>query len=122
MSATITSIESHRDFLSGPALRTRKRVFDLGRHSYSGAPGLSWTTNYWIKRLGKGEYWELYGSIVPALSRREYAGTFTPDELRQYFEEVGFYMDDQDWREYGLGFSAEVYRIEDLWPDIADSL
>ena len=31
-------------------------------------------------------------------------------------------MDDQDWREYGLGFSAEVYRIEDLWPDIADSL
>ena len=122
MSATITSIESHRDFLSGPALRTRKRVFDLGRHSYSGAPGLSWTTNYWIKRLGKGEYWELYGSIEPALSRREYAGTFTPDELRQYFEEVGFHMDYQDWREYGLGFSAEVYRIEDLWPDIADSL
>ena len=122
MSATITSIESHRDFLSGPALRTRKRVFDLGRHSYSGAPGLSWTTNYWIKRLGKGEYWELYGSIEPALSRREYAGTFTPDELRQYFEDVGFYMDDRDWREYGLGFSAEVCRIEDSWSDIADSL
>ena len=122
MSATIPPIESHRDFLSGPALRTRKRVFDLGRHSYSGAPGLSWTTNYWIKRLGKGEYWELYGSIEPALSRREYAGTFTPDELRQYFEEVGFYMDDQDWREHGLGFSAEVYRIEDLWHDVADSL
>ena len=122
MSTKVTSINSHPDFLSGPALRTRKRVFDLGRHSYSGAPGLSWTTNYWIKRLGKGEYWELYGSIEPALSRREYAGTFTPDELRQYFEEVGFHMDDQDWREDGLGFSAEVYRIEDLWPDIGDSL
>ena len=30
MSGNITSIKSHRDFLSGPALRTRKRVFDLG--------------------------------------------------------------------------------------------
>ena len=113
MSATITSIESHRDFLSGPALRTRKRVFDLGTHSYSGAPGLSWTTNYWIKRLGKGEYWELYASIEPALSRREYSGTFTPDQLRQYFEDVGFYMDDQDWRDYGLGWNAEVNYTSD---------
>ena len=111
MSATITSIESHRDFLSGPALRTRKRVFDLGTHSYSGAPGLSWTTNYWIKRLGKGELWELYASIEPALSRREYSGTYTPGELRQYFEDVGFYMDDQDWRDYGLGWSAEIINL-----------
>ena len=113
MSATITSIESHRDFLSGPALRTRKRVFDLGTHSYSGAPGLSWRTNYWIKRLGKGEYWELYASLEPALSRREYSGTFTSGQLRQYFEEVGFYMDDQDWRDYGLGWNAEVNYICD---------
>ena len=113
MSATITSIESHRDFLSGPALRTRKQVFDLGTHSYSGAPGLSWRTNYWIKRLGKGEYWELYASLEPALSRREYSGTFTPGQLRQYFEDVGFYMDDQDWRDYGLGWNAEVNYISD---------
>ena len=42
------------------------------------------------------------------LSRREYSGTYTPDELRQYFEDVGFYMDDQDWRDYGLGFTSEV--------------
>ena len=113
MSATITPIESHRDFMSGPALRTRKRVFNLGEHSYSGAPGLSWSTNYWIKRLGKGEYWELYASIEPALSRRMYSGTYTPQELRQYFEDVGFYMDDQDWRDYGLGRNAEVNYISD---------
>ena len=113
MSATITPIESHRDFMSGPALRTRKRVFNLGEHSYSGAPGLSWSTNYWIKRLGKGEYWELYASIEPALSRRMYSGTYTPQELRQYFEDVGFYMDDQDWRDYGLGWNAEVNYISD---------
>ena len=113
MSATITSIESHRDFLSGPALRTRKRVFKLGEHSYSGAPGLSWSTNYWIKRLGKGEHWELYASIEPALSRRMYSGTYTPQEFRQYFEDVGFYMDDQDWRDYGLGWNAEVIYISD---------
>ena len=120
MSATITSIESHRDFLSGPALHTRKRVFDLGTHSYSGVPGLSWTTNYWIKRLGKGEFWELYASIEPALSRREYSGTYTPDELRQYFEDVGFYMDDQDWRDYGLGNTADIIDIRGWGTDIVE--
>ena len=122
MSATITSIESHRDFLSGPALRTRKRVFDLGTQSYSGAPGLSWTTNYCIKRLGKGESWELYASIEPALSRREYSGTFSPTELRQYFDEVGFYMDEQDWRDYGLGYTADVNDVRDWGIDIVEGI
>jgi len=104
MSANITSIKSHRDFLSGPALRTRKRVFDLGEHCYSGVPGLCWSTNYWIKRIGKGELWELYGTLEEAPRQRVYSGTFSPIELRQYFDEVGFYMDEQDWRDYGLGY------------------
>ena len=116
MSASIISLCSHRDFIKVSKPRTRKRVFDLGTHSYSGAPGLSWRTNYWIKRLGKGEYWELYASLEPALSRREYSGTFTPDQLRQYFEDVGFYMDDQDWRDYGLGFTSEVLDFDSSLP------
>ena len=122
MSVNITSIKSHRDFLTGPALRTRKRVFDLGEHCYSGAPGLSWRTNYWIKRLGKGEYWELYASLEPALSRREYSGTFSPAELRQYFDEVGFYMDEQDWRDYGLGYTADVNDVSDWEIDIVEGI
>ena len=120
MSAEIRQINSHRDFYSGVVQRTRKRVFDLGEHCYSGAPGLCWSTNYWIKRLGKGEYWELYASVEPALSRRQYSGTYTPEELRQYFEDVGFYMDDQDWRGYGLGWTAEIIDISGMRTDIGD--
>ena len=122
MSANITSIKSHRDFLSGPALRTRKRVFDLGEHCYSGAPGLCWSTNYWIKRIGKGESWELYGTLEEAPRQRVYSGTFSPAELRQYFDEVGFYMDDQDWRDYGLGYTADVNDVSDLRIDIVEGI
>jgi len=114
MSANITSIKSHRDFLSGPALRTRKRVFDLGEHCYSGAPGLCWSTNYWIKRISKGEYWELYCTTEDSPKERQFSGTYTPSELRGYFDEVGFYMDEQDWRDYGLGYSAEVMDVREV--------
>ena len=120
MSADITSIKSHRDFLSGPALRTRKRVFDLGEHCYSGAPGLCWSTNYWIKRIGKGELWELYATQEETARKREYSGTFTPMELRQYFDEVCFYMDEQEWRDYGLGYTADVNDVSGLGIDIGD--
>ena len=76
MSANITSIKSHRDFLTGPALRTRKRVFDLGEHFYSGAPGLCWSTNYWIKRIDKVKSWELYATLEEAPRQGVYSGTF----------------------------------------------
>jgi hypothetical protein len=41
-----------------------------------------------------------------------YSGTFSPTELRQYFDEVGFYMHDQDWRDYGLGYTSEVIDLD----------
>ncbi len=45
MSADITTIKLHQDFLSGPALRTRKRVFDSCEHGYSGGLELWRSTN-----------------------------------------------------------------------------
>ncbi len=32
------------------ALKRRKRVFHLGSLGYSGAPGLSWCTEYWVAK------------------------------------------------------------------------
>ena len=112
MSEITTNITDHPQFRSARSFRTRKRVFYLGEHCYSGAPGLSWRTNYWIKRIDKGESWELYASSEESLSKREYAGTYTPSELRQYFDEVGFYMDEEDWLEYGLAYTAEIIDLE----------
>ena len=51
-----------------------------------------------------------------------YSGTFSPAELRQYFDEVGFYMDDQDWRDYGLGYTADVKDASGLGIDIVEGI
>ena len=38
-----------------------------------------------------------------------YAGTFTPSGLREHFDSVGFFELEEDcWREIGLGYTAEV--------------
>jgi len=55
MSANISSIKSHPDFFSGKKARSRQRVFDLGEHSFAGMPGCDWRTNYWVKRIEKGQ-------------------------------------------------------------------
>ena len=43
---------------------------------------------------------------------REYAGTFTPTELREYFDEVGFVMEEQSWLDYGLAYTADIIYLE----------
>jgi hypothetical protein len=90
---------------------SRKRLFYLGAHSYIGMPGLSWSTEYWVKRLGKGERWELHCSSEEDPGSKLYAGTYTPDELRDYLDSVGFYMLEDRWALIGLGRSAEVISI-----------
>ena len=63
-------------------------------------------TNYWIKKVKKGTLWELFCSQEESLRRKESCGKYTADELRDYFEEVGFELEDDHWREIGLGRTA----------------
>ena len=53
-------------------------------------------TNYWVKKIQKGTLWELYCSQEESLSYREYCGTYEADELRAYFEEVDFDLEEDD--------------------------
>ena len=53
MSEKTTNIADHSKFQYRKSLRPTIRVFDLGEHEYSGAPGLSWRTNYWVKKSTK---------------------------------------------------------------------
>ena len=80
MSEITTNIADHPKFQYRKSLRPTIRVFDLGEHEYSGAPGLSWRTNYWVKKINKGKQWELYCSQEESLRKREYAGTYKPQE------------------------------------------
>ena len=110
MSENIIFISKHPNYCS-KGQRSRQRVFDLGRHWYSGAPGLSWVTNYWVKKIQKGTLWELYCSQEESLSYREYCGTYEVDELRTYFEEVDFDLEEDHWREMGLGRAADLVQF-----------
>jgi len=114
MSKHIVSISKHPKYCS-KGQRSRQRLFNLGRHWYSGAPGLSWVTNYWVKKIQKGTLWELYCSQEESLSYREYCGTFEAEELRDYFEEVGFELDEEQWLEIGLGRGAELLATPMTW-------
>ena len=105
MSKNIVTISKHPNYCP-KGQRSRRRLFDLGRHWYSGAPGMSWVTNYWVKKIEKGRLWELYCSQEESLSHREYCGTYQADELRDYFEGVQFELDEKDLLEIGLGRTA----------------
>ena len=124
MSEKTANIADHPYFQYLKDLRPTIRVFDLGEHEYSGASGLSWRTNYWVKKIRKGEKWELYCSQEKSLRKREYAGTYSPDELHEYFDEVGFHLEDWQWREMGLAYTAEiiVFDEERRWRKIDNSL
>jgi len=111
MSKNIFPISQHRRFCRG-SRRGRQRLFNLGEHRYSGAPGLSWVTNYWVKIIQKGTLWELYCSQEESLSYREYCGTYEVEELRTYFDEVDFDLEEDHWREMGLGRAADIVQFE----------
>jgi hypothetical protein len=113
MPENIIPISSHHEFLTAPAIRKRQRVFYLGEHCYSGSPGHSWNTSYWIKRIKKGQAWELYSASEDSPRQRLYSGTFTAVELRQYFDDVHFKLDELEWRSYGLGYAADVLDISE---------
>ena len=56
MSKNIIPISEHSNYGAiGP--KSRQRLFDLDPHEFVGAPGLSWRTNYWVKKIEKGAYW-----------------------------------------------------------------
>ena len=111
MSAETIPISSHQGFKSQKSRRSRQRVFDLGSHSYMGAPGCSWSTNYWVKRITANE-WELYASQEGSLSKRECAGLFTVEELRDYFDSVSFWLDEDRWATIGLAHKAVVIGLD----------
>ena len=117
MSEKTANIADHSKFQYRKSLRPTIRVFDLGEHTYSGAPGLSWRTNYWVKKIRKGVQWELYCSQENSLRRREYVGTYSSDKLHEYFDEVGFQLEDWQWRDMGLAYTAEIidFDFERSW-------
>ncbi len=61
------------------------------------------------------------------MSRKESFGKFKADEVRDYFEQVGFELEEDHWREIGLGrmatklkYSRRPRELRMWWSDKSD--
>ena len=94
----------------------RQRVFYLGDHEYSLAPGACWRTEYWIKRLRKGVAWEIFATNPEDTGKQRLSmGEHSPCEMREYFESVAFYISNDEW--YAMGWrdpdGANILNIDE---------
>jgi len=100
--APVISMQDHRD-----RIERLKSIFNLGRHTYSGAPGFSWTCDYRIERLnGDGTLWDI---LVTDEETGEYQsmGTHSLDAAQEYFESVYFDISRDQWNAMGATFPVE---------------
>ena len=115
MSAVIHKLSQYRNSPDHKARisRPRKRLYYLGTHSYSGMPGSSWRTEYWIKRVGKGHEWELYCTAEDYGRSKVLYGVFNQVELLQYFDEVQFEVDVDFFEELGINLGETVFNLDE---------
>ena len=93
--------------------RSRKRLYHLGTHSYSGMPGSSWRTEYWIKRVGGGHQWELYCTAEGYGRQKVLYETFNRVELMEYFSSVQFDMDATFFETIGIHQGETVINLDE---------
>jgi len=93
--------------------RSRKRLYYLGTHSYSGMPGSSWRTEYWIKRVGGGHQWELYCTAEGYGRQKVLYETFNRVELMEYFSSVQFDMDATFFEAIGIHQGETVINLDE---------
>jgi hypothetical protein len=60
--------------------------------------------------------WALYLSQEHSLSKKEFSGIFSVDELRDYFDEIHFRLRTNDWHSIGLGRKADVIGLDGTPP------
>ena len=99
----------HKERVSRP----RKKLYYLGTHSYSGMPGNSWRTEYWIKRISKGHEWELYCTAEGYGRSKVLYGVFGNVELIQYFDEVQFEVDADFFEQLGINLNETVFNLDE---------
>jgi hypothetical protein len=107
--ATFTNSPEHKKRVR----RSRKRLYYLGTHSYSGIPGSSWRTEYWIKRVGGGHQWELYCTAEGYGRQKVLYETFNRVELMEYFSSVQFDMDATFFETIGIHQGETVINLDE---------
>ena len=99
----------HKERVSRP----RKKLYYLGTHSYSGMPGCSWNTEYWIKRVGRGHKWELYCTAEGYGRQKVLYDVFTRVDLIKYFQEVQFEVDADFFDALGIPIGQSIFNLDE---------
>jgi len=115
MSAVVLELSKYRSLLSHVKRirRPRKKLYYLGAHSYSGMPGSSWSTQYWIKRVGEGHQWELYCTAQGYGRQKVLYGVFNRVELMRYFEDVQFEVDADFFEALGIPIGESIFNLDE---------
>ena len=100
--ATVSSLQAHRD-----RLKRQDAIFDLGRHTYSGGPGYSWTCDYRIERLNDdGTLWDILATDEETGEYKS-MGSHSLEAAQEYFDGVEFDISRTEWEAMGATFPID---------------
>ena len=100
-SGEITPIQPYLERLA-----RRQATFNLGRHTYSGGPGFSWSCEYRIERLNpEGTLWDVLATDEET-GEFQSMGSHSLDAAQEYFDSVGFSISQEEWEAMGATFPA----------------
>lgn len=100
--AQVASLQVRRAHLA-----RQEAIFDLGRHTYSGGPGFSWTCDYRIERLNEeGTLWDIMATDEET-GEYQSMGSHSLDAAQEYFEGVGFDISRSEWEAMGATFPID---------------
>jgi hypothetical protein len=95
-------MQAHRD-----RLKRQEAIFDLGRHTYSGAPGFSWTCDYRIERLNDdGTLWDILATDEET-GEYQSMGSHSLEAAQEYFDSVSFDISRDKWEAMGAIFPQD---------------
>jgi hypothetical protein len=100
--APVISMQAHRD-----RIERLKSIFNLGRHTYSGAPGFSCTCDYRIERLNNdGTLWDILATDEET-GEYQSMGSHSLETAQEYFDSVYFDISRDQWEAMGATFPIE---------------
>ena len=79
----------------------RKTFFYLGSHTFSGMPGSSWSTGYWVDRCEDGKCWQVLCTTDDSDDTPVPIEYLDADGVKAYFDSVGFSVSDERWHAMG---------------------
>lgn len=112
MPEIIRNIADEQKFRFKRSLRLcLQKVLKRGVRCCTVTPDPNRRIEYSIKASSTQAMWKLYASDEGSEEKYRCAGTYTTLEMRAYFNKIGCYLEEHEWRDVGLGYKAEITQL-----------